>query len=65
MAALPRGLNLLLPDTPTMLVVVAEVVVKVVEDEAEAEETVVVDSLPEAVPRAREEVGVARSDQLS
>jgi hypothetical protein len=48
-----------------MLVVVAEVVVKVVEDEAEAEETVVVDSLPEAVPRAREEVGVARSDQLS
>jgi hypothetical protein len=48
-----------------MLVVVSEVLVKEVEEEAAAEEMVVVDSLAEAVARAREEVGVARSDQLS
>lgn len=65
MTALPRGLNQLRPVTPTMLVVVKEVVARVVEEEVEAEETVVANSLAEAVARDPEEEVVARSDPLS
>jgi len=63
-ADLPRGLNQLRRVTPTMLVVVMEVVAKVVEQEVEGEETVVADSLAEAVARDPEEEAVARNNPL-